>query len=208
MLSQYYGVDALAVAVDVGTAALAADGEVGVLRTKFCKCRELEAASSLSVVYVGELKCFYITVMNSLLWSDKPPVQYTSQLTPNGRTLLKGPVTQTTFSISTTGMYWVTARAKPYEKPITVTVRIGSNDLLSAFAEKGRYVSASGAFRLQSGSNIRAVKQGGATYEPQTLLSAVYLEGKKKPTPTPSNTLPSQHIWIRHVVWWPRKCSS
>ena len=158
-------------------------------RAKFCKCRELEAASSLSVVYVGELKCFYITVMNGLFWSDKNPVQYTSQLTPNGWTLLKDPVTQTTFSISTTGMYWVTARAKPYEKPITMTVRIGSNDLLSAFAEKGRSVSASGAFHLQSGSNIRAVKQGGVTYEPQTLLSAVYLAGNKKP-----NTYPFEHL--------------
>ena len=42
LLSPYYGVHALAVAVDAGTAALAADGEVGVLGTKVCKCRELE----------------------------------------------------------------------------------------------------------------------------------------------------------------------
>ena len=42
LLSPYYGVDALAVGVDAGPAASAADGEVGVLGTKFCKCRELE----------------------------------------------------------------------------------------------------------------------------------------------------------------------
>jgi len=33
----------------------------------------IEAASSLSVVYVGELNSFYITVMNGLFWSDKTP---------------------------------------------------------------------------------------------------------------------------------------
>ena len=36
LLLPYYGVD------DVGTAALAADGEIGVLGTKVCKCREME----------------------------------------------------------------------------------------------------------------------------------------------------------------------
>ena len=149
----------------------------------------IEAASSLSVVYVGELNSFYITVMNGLYWSDKNPVQYTSQLTPTGWTRLKDPVTQTTFTVSTTGMYWVTARAKPYEKPITMTVRIGSNDLFKVFAEKARSVSASGAFYLKSGSKIQAVTQGGVIYEPQTLLSAVYLAGNKKP-----NTYPFEHL--------------
>ena len=149
----------------------------------------IEAASSLSVVYVGELNSFYITVMNGLFWSDKNPVQYTSQLTPNGWTPLKDPVTQTTFTVSTTGMYWVTARAKPYEKPITMAVRIGSNDLFKVFAEKARSVSASGAFYLKSGSKIQAVTQGGVIYEPQTLLSAVYLAGNKKP-----NTYPFEHL--------------
>ena len=149
----------------------------------------IEAASSLSVVYVGELNSFYITVMNGLYWSDKNPVQYTSQLTPTGWTRLKDPVTQTTFTISTTGMYWVTARAKPYEKPITMTVRIGSNDLFKVFAEKARSVSASGAFYLKSGSKIQAVTQSGVIYEPQTLLSAVYLAGNKKP-----NTYPFEHL--------------
>ena len=140
-------------------------------------------------MYVGELNSFYITVMNGLYWSDKNPVQYTSQLTPTGWTRLKDPVTQTTFTISTTGMYWVTARAKPYEKPITMAVRIGSNDLFKVFAEKARSVSASGAFYLKSGSKIQAVTQGGVIYEPQTLLSAVYLAGNKKP-----NTYPFEHL--------------
>ena len=37
-----YGVHALAVVVDAVAAALAADGKVGVLETKVCKCPELE----------------------------------------------------------------------------------------------------------------------------------------------------------------------
>ena len=149
----------------------------------------IEAASSLSVVYVGELNTFYITVMNGLFWSDKNPVQYTSNLTPNGWTRLKDPETQTTFTVTTTGMYWVTARPKPYKKPITMDVRVGSNNLFKVFAEKARSVSTSGAFYLKSGSNIRAVTQGGVIYEPQTLLSAVYLAGNKKP-----NTYPFEHL--------------
>ena len=68
-------------------------------------------------------------------------------------------------------------------------VRVGSNRLFKVFAEKARSVSASGAFYLKSGSNIRAVTQGGVTYEPQTLLSAVYLAGNKKP-----NTYPFEHL--------------
>ena len=149
----------------------------------------IEAASSLSVVYVGELNSFYITVMNRFLWSPRSPIKYSSHLTPNGWNLLQDPMIQTTFTISITGMYWVTARAKPELDSLTMTVRIGSNDLFSAFAEKGRSVSASGAFYLQSGSNIQAVNQGGVVYEPQTLLSAVYLAGNKKP-----NTYPFEHI--------------
>ena len=149
----------------------------------------IEAASSFSVVYVGDVNSFYITMMNSVFWNDESPVQYTSRLTPNGWTLLKDPIKQTTFTISTTGMYWVTARPKPYLSPLTMTVRIGSEDLFSAFGEKGRSVSASGAFYLKSGSKIQAVTQGGVIYEPQTLLSAVYLAGNKKP-----NTYPFEHL--------------
>ena len=71
---------------------------------------------------------------------------------------------------------------------VYMTVKIGAKDLFTVYAEKTKAVSASGAFHLTAGSNIWAVTRGG-TYGPQTLLSAVYLAGNKKPS-----TYPFEHL--------------
>ena len=150
---------------------------------------EIKSSSSLSVVYVAELNSFYITVMNGLLWTEKSPVVYTTQLGPKGWINLKNPNKKTTFRIPTTGMYWVTARPKPYLEPLTASVRIKSKVLFTVYAENTKTVSTSGAFRLAAGSEISMVTDGEVTYEPHTLLSLVYLAGNKKPS-----TYPFEHL--------------
>ena len=150
---------------------------------------QIKSSSSLSVVYVAELNSFYITAMNGLLWTKQSPVVYTAQLTPKGWIDLKNPNTKTTFRIPTTGMYWVTARPKPYLEPLIVTVRIKSKVLFTVYGEERKTVSTSGAFRLAAGSTIWAVTKGDVTYEPHSILSLVYLAGNKKP-----NTYPFQHL--------------
>ena len=150
---------------------------------------EFEAASSLSVVYVAELNSFYLTAKN-MRWTDRSPVTYTNMLMPIGWTSVKPVDKQTTFSLSTTGMYWVTARPNPYPgNPVTLKVKIGSKILFTVYSEKAKSVSASGAFHLKKYDTIWMVTQGGVTYEPQTLLSAVYLAGNKKP-----NSYPFEHL--------------
>ena len=153
------------------------------------KAGTIQAGSSLAVVYVAELNSFYITAMNGFLWTPESPVKYTSRLTPDGWYDLKRADRKATFTIPTTGMYWVTARPRPYLKPLFMTVKIGSKVLFTVYAEKAKPVSTSGAFRLTAGSNIWAVTQGGVTYSPQTLLSVVYLAGNKKPY-----TYPFEHL--------------
>ena len=123
-------------------------------------------------------------------WTDRNPVTYTNMLMPIGWTSVKPVDKQTTFSVSTTGMYWVTARPNPYPgNPVTLKVKIGSKILFTVYSEKAKSVSASGAFHLKKYDTIWMVTQGGVTYEPQTLLSAVYLAGNKKP-----NTYPFEHL--------------
>ena len=151
------------------------------------KVGKLEAWSSLTVVYVADLNSFYISVLNALR-TNNSPVTYTYRFTPNGWSTLNNTNKITTFNIPTTGMYWVTARPNPMSKRVYMTVKIGSKDLFTVYAEKTKAVSTSGAFHLTAGSNISAVTRGG-TYGPQTLLSAVYLAGNKKP-----NTYPFEHI--------------
>ena len=145
-------------------------------------------SSSLSVIYVAELNSFYITVMNDLLWTKQSPVYHSAQLTPKGWIDLKNPALKALFKIPTTGMYWVIARPKPYRQPLTMSVRIESKVLFTVYAEKTKTISTSGAFRLAAGSEIWEVPSN-VFYEPQTLLSFVYLAGNKKP-----NTYPFEHM--------------
>ena len=76
-----------------------------------------------------------------------------------------------------------------YTQLLYTTVRRRSKGLFSVdYAEKTKAVSTSGAFSFTAGSTISAVTRG-ETYEPRTLLSAVYLAGNKKP-----NTYPFEHF--------------
>ena len=169
-----------------------AEAAIGLRRLELLYTKthgKVESASSFSVVYVAELSSYRVTAMNAKYWSFISPVLYTRQLTPDGWNDLKNPDKKTTFSIPTTGMYWVTARPKPWRKSISLSVRIKSKVLFTVYAEQAKPVSTSGAFRLTAGSTIWTVTQGGVTYEPHTLLSVVYLAGNKKP-----NTYPFEHL--------------
>ena len=149
---------------------------------------KVEAASSLSVVYVAELNSFYITALNSRLTS-RSPVTYTFQLRPDGWLWLKDADKKTTFNVPATGMYWVIGHARPLSKSLILTVRSGPKDLFFVYGEKVKPVSTSGAFRLTAGSTILMVTHGGVTYQAGTSLSVVYLAGNKKP-----NTYPFEHL--------------
>ena len=152
------------------------------------KYGKTEAGTSFAVVYVAELNSFYITVRNDLS-TGKSPVTYTSQLTPNGGWReLNNADKRSTFNIPTAGMYWVTSRPTLSSPSVYMTVRLGSKDLFVVYAEGKKAISASGAFYFTAGSTILTVKRGG-TYEPQTLLSVVYLAGNKK-----TNTYPFEHF--------------
>ena len=124
---------------------------------------EFEAASSLSVVYVAELnREFYFTAKN--MRTDRNHVTYTNMLMPIGWTNVKSVDKQTTFSLSSTGMYWVTARPNPYTgNPVTLKVKTGSKILFTVYSEKAKSVSASGAFHLRKYDTIWMVTQGGVT---------------------------------------------
>ena len=152
------------------------------------KVGKLEAWSSLTVVYVADLNSFYISVLNALR-TNNSPVTYTYRFTPNGWSTLNNTNKITTFNIPTTGMYWVTARPNPMSKRVYMTVKIGSKDLFTVYAEKQKAVSTSGAFRLTAHSTIWMSANGGANYEPVTYLSFVYLAGNKKPY-----TYPFEHL--------------
>ena len=171
-----------------------AEAAIGLRRLELLYTKtngKVESASSFSVVYVAELSSYHVTAMNAKYWSAATPVLYTRLLSPYGWIDLKNPDKKTTFSIPTTGMYWVTARPKPWRKSIILSVRIQFGVLFTVYAEEAKPVSASGAFRLTSGSTIWTTTQGGGTYEPHTLLSVVYLAGNKKP-----NTYPFEHLAI------------
>ena len=147
----------------------------------------IEAASSFSVVYVAELNSFYISMKNGIFPSYGSPITYATRLTPNGWSRTR-PV-KLRFYMPTTGMYWVTVRPKPNLDPIIMRVRRGSKVVLTAYAEKLKTVSASGAFCLAAYSTIMTLTQGGTVYSANTLLSIVYLAGNKKP-----NTYPFEHL--------------
>ena len=148
----------------------------------------VEGPSSLSVVYVAELSSFYSTVMNGRVTKNSP-VTYTTRLTPNGWIPLKNMDRETTFTVPVTGMYWVTGRTLPMSTSVFMEVKSGPRSLFLVCAEDTKPVSASGAFRLTAGSTVWATTQGGVTYAPHTLISAVYLAGNKKP-----NTYPYEHL--------------
>ena len=162
---------------------------------------KVENASSFSVVYVGGLNTFYITVKGGF-YSDRSPVTYTYQHTPKGWIEMKDAYKKTTFSVPSTGIYWVTGHIRPHRKSITMTVRSGSNDLFHVYGEKVKIVSTSGAFRLTAGSTIWAVTQGHLTYQPGTLLSVVYLVANEE-----ANTYPFKHLAFtartqENRLWW------
>ena len=155
----------------------------------FLKIRgKVEEASSLSVVYVAAPTSFYYTAKNDRR-TDRNPITYTTMLTPSGWRDVVHTDRNTTFSVYTTGIYWVTARANPSDKSMVMTVKVRSKELFTVYAEKVKAQSASAAFRLTAGSTIVMIMQVGVEYEPQTLISVVYLAGNKKP-----NTYPFEHL--------------
>ena len=149
---------------------------------------KVERASSLSVVYVAAPTSFYYTAKSDR-WADTNPVSFTTMLTPSGWRDVVNPDNNVTFFVYTTGMYWVTARANPLDKPMYMTVKSGFSVLFTVYAEKVKAPSTSGAFRLTAGSDIVLIPEGGLRFESQTLISVVYLAGNKKP-----NTYPFQHL--------------
>ena len=166
--------------------------------------QNVENASSFAVVYVGELNTFYITVKGGF-YSTRSPVTYTYQHTPQGWIEMKDAYKKTTFSVPTTGIYWVTGHIRPHRKSITMTVRSGSSDLFHVYGEKIKLVSTSGAFRLTAGSTIWAVTQDRLTYQPGTSLSIVYLVANEK-----SNTYPFKHLAFtartqENQFWWDKQ---
>ena len=157
----------------------------------------IEAASSFSVVYVAELNSFYISMKNGIFPSYGSPIWYATRLTPNGWSQTRP--TKMRFYMPTTGIYWVTVRPKPHRDPI-MKVRRGSKVVLTAYAEKLKTVSASGAFRPAARSAIITLTQGGPVYSSNTLLSIVYLAGNKKP-----NTYPFEHLAFTAELGWTRR---
>ena len=143
--------------------------------------------SSFSVVYVAEPNSFYVTVKSDRVAKDSV-IKFAAQLTPNGWTELKGEK-MTTFSVTITGMYWVTARVNPWKTNVRMFVVQGSRNLIVAYGKGVKPISCSGAFHIEAGSTIEAVVVDRQYYESRTLLSFVYLAGNKKP-----NTYPFEHL--------------
>ena len=150
-----------------------------------------QAATSFSVAYVSGLDGHYTTVVTTSA-SNSALLHFNMQMVDNSWSGLFGNQSSS-FSVPTTGMYWVTARIVPVS--IDVVIRITTENststriLFNVYGEKYRAVSCSGAFRLSSGSVVKAENPSTAMYATETTLSFVYLEGNGKP-----HTDPDEHI--------------
>ena len=146
---------------------------------------------SFSVAYVSGLDGHYTTVVITT-YTDSALLHFDQQLTAKSWSDSSGNQASS-FSVPTTGMYWVTARVVPIsiETVIRVTTENSTSNriLFDIFGEKSRSVSCSGAFRLSAGTVVKVKTTIKAKYTMGTMLSFVYLEGNRKPY-----TGPDEHI--------------
>ena len=144
-----------------------------------------------TITYVSGLDGHYTTVVTTSP-SNSALLHFNKQLTGGSWRELSGNHASS-FSVPTTGMYWVTARVVPdnFEAPVTVMTENGAHTrlLFRIFRQSHVAVSCSGAFYLKAGSVVRVKNPIGATYAAGTLLSFVYLQGNRRPY-----TAPDEHI--------------
>ena len=150
-----------------------------------------QGTTSFSVAYVTGLDGHYTMVVTTSA-SNSALLNFNMQMADNSWSKLSGNQSSS-FSVPTTGMYWVTARVVPVS--IDVVIRVTTENsmstriLFNVYGEKYRAVSCSGAFHLSAGSVVKAKNPVTGTYGEDTLLSFVYLEGNGKP-----HTGPDEHI--------------
>ena len=144
---------------------------------------KVHAVTSFSVAYVSGLDGHYTTVVTTSA-SKSAILHFNKQLTANSWSGLSGNQASS-FSVPTTGMYWVTAIVVPvsFDVVIRVTTENSTSNriLFDVWGEKGRSVSCSGAFRLSAGTVVKVKTTIRATYTSGTMMSFVYLEGNRKP---------------------------
>ena len=147
--------------------------------------------TSFSVAYVSGLDGHYTTVVTTSA-SKSAILPFNKQLTANSWSGLSKNESSS-FSVPTTGMYWVTARVVPINKFVVISVTTENSTstrfLFNVYGEKDRAVSCSGAFRLTAGSVVKANNSVPATFAEDTMLSFVYLEGNRKPHTGPDEQI-------------------
>ena len=139
--------------------------------------------SSFSIAYVSGLDGSYTTVFTTSFSSSAVP-QFNRRLAGSSWSTLRGNQASS-FSVPTTGMYWVTARVVPmsYTASLIVTNDLSgsASPLFTVLGEKKRAVSCSGAFRLRAGSVVKAKNLHSSALGRNMVLSFVYLKGNRRP---------------------------
>ena len=150
-----------------------------------------------SVAYVSDLNGHYTTVVTTSV-SNSYLLHFDMQLAANSWNSVSGNQSSS-FSVPTTGMYWVAATVVPISKDVTIRVTTENSTsariLFNVYGEKYRSGSCSGAFYLSAGSVVKAKNLLKTTYTEDTILSFVYLQGNRKP-----DTGRDEHIAFTGIV--------
>ena len=158
---------------------------------------KVHAVTSFSVAYVSGLDGHYTTVAMTSP-SNSALLHFDMELGAIHWRGLTGNQ-MSSFSVPTTGMYWVTARVVPISIDVVIRVETENSTsnrmLFDVWGEKGRSVSCSGAFRLSAGTVVKVKTTIRATYTSGTMMSFVYLEGNRK-----LYTGPDEHIAFTGTV--------
>ena len=142
-----------------------------------------QGPSSFSIAYVSGLDGSYTTVFTTSSSSSAVP-QFNRQLVGYSWRMLRGNQVSS-FSVPTTGMYWVTARVVPmsYTASLSVTNEQGTftSHLFTVTSQEKQSVSCSGAFHLRAGSVVKAKNVHSSGLGRNVVLSFVYLKGNTRP---------------------------
>ena len=141
--------------------------------------------AALSVAFVSPLTSAYTTAMSGATSIGVKPVSFQKKLTAEGWESID---TVTSFTVPTTGIYWVAARPVPGTGTTLVDVMNGQERLFTVCAETttyektGKAVSTSAAFHLMTGSTLELKLRSHSRWvTAKTMLSFVHLVGNQQP---------------------------
>ena len=155
----------------------------------------MQGPSSLSIAYVSGLDGSYTTVFTT---SSSAVPHFNKELLDTSWRLLRGNQ-GTSFSVPTSGMYWVTAKVVPLylTTSLSVTNEQGTftSHLFTVTSQEKLSVSCSGAFRLRAGSVVKAKNLHSSAISRDAVLSFVYLKGNRRP-----HTGSAEHIAFTGIL--------